>query len=124
MSNDLLAAVLAIKETVTRVETKVDAMSTLDERVTTLERKSEVLNGQIQFAVLVLGTAWVILLAWINGLGNWFVQHFQVRMRGCGIQEIIKFFHILSMVPLIAGETVEPLFQNRIAPIPEHRRET
>src|SRR5262249_32934455 len=44
---------------------------------------------------------------------------FHVRVGGRGIQIEIVFLNVLSVVALIPGEAEEPLFENRIASVPE-----
>src|SRR5262245_43141781 len=50
------------------------------------------------------------------GLGI-FVQELHVGVRRRGVEIEVIFFDVLSMVPLIAGQTKEALFKNRIATI-------
>src|SRR5262245_51564948 len=44
-------------------------------------------------------------------------------MGGRRVQVVVIFLDILAMIPLIAGQAVEPLFQNRIAAIPKSQGE-
>ena len=52
-----------------------------------------------------------------------FVERLEVGMRRRRIQVEITLLYILAVIALRTGETKEPLFQNRIAPIPERQRE-
>src|SRR5207247_1804243 len=47
------------------------------------------------------------------------VQVFHVRVGGRGIQIEVVFLDVLAVVALIAGQSEEPLLENRIAAIPQ-----
>src|SRR5262249_9385184 len=53
-----------------------------------------------------------------------FVEVLHVGMCGCRIEVEIIFLDVFAMVSFVAGQTVEALLQNGIAPIPKRKGET
>lgn len=73
MQNDtILQAFLEIKESIGRIEQKVDNMSSFDDRIKSLESSRSMVYGVMWF----LGVLWVGLIAWVTGLGDWVYSHF------------------------------------------------
>ena len=52
-----------------------------------------------------------------------FVEHFQVGMCGRGVQVVIELLAILAVIALAVGQTEKTLLENRIASVPESKRE-
>jgi len=66
-TDTFFTTILDIKETVTRTEEKVDGMSDLKTRVESLEAS----RNQVYGIMGTISLAWVVLVAWINGMGDW-----------------------------------------------------
>ena len=50
-----------------------------------------------------------------------FVEHLKVGMRGRGIQVIVEFLDVLSMVAFAVGKPEQALLGNRVATVPQRR---
>src|SRR5439155_7748562 len=60
----------------------------------------------------------------IRILGLWIlVQGFHVGVRGGRIEVVVELLDVFSVIALRPGQAEEPLFQNRIAAVPERQRE-
>ena len=53
-----------------------------------------------------------------------FVECLHVTMRRCRVEVVIKFLHVLAVIPFWAGQTEQTLFQNRIFAVPKGEGET
>lgn len=58
------------RESVIRTETKVDSMSDFKTRIESLESS----RNQVYGIMGTISLAWIVLLAWVNGMGEW-VHH-------------------------------------------------
>ncbi len=52
-----------------------------------------------------------------------FVERLHVRVGGRAVEVIVILFHVLAVVALVAGEAEQPLFENRVALVPQRNRE-
>src|SRR5947207_12199903 len=48
-----------------------------------------------------------------------FVECLHVTMRRCRVEVVIKFLHVLAVIPFRAGQTEQTLYQIRTLPIPK-----
>ena len=47
------------------------------------------------------------------------VEHLHIAVRGRGIQIEVILFHVLAVITLVSRQTKKPLFQDRVAAIPQ-----
>ena len=52
------------------------------------------------------------------------VEHLEIGGGRGGIQVVVELLDVLAVVPLVPGQAEEPLFQDRIAPVPEGEGQT
>jgi hypothetical protein len=63
------------------------------------------------------------LFIWVPPL-RIFVEKFHVRVGRSGVQIVIQFLDVLSMISLMAGDTEQTFFQDRILAVPEGKSKT
>lgn len=47
------------------------------------------------------------------------IEHFEIRMRRRGVEVVAKLLNVFAVISLTVREAENPLFQNRMLPIPE-----
>src|SRR4029077_3119102 len=52
------------------------------------------------------------------------IEHFEIRMRRRGVEVVVKLLNVFPVISLTVREAENPLFQNRILPIPEGQSQT
>lgn len=50
------------------------------------------------------------------------IKELHVRMRRCGVEIVIELLYVFAMVPLMASDSKETLFQDTIFLVPERER--
>ena len=63
------------------------------------------------------------LVVGISGL-RIFVQKFQIRAGGRGVEVVVILFDVFAVIPFPVGEAEKPLFEDRIFFVPQRERET